>query len=356
MKKITLQSAEIQDALFKLIAAKYTVDEDWMNEVESLLKIAPRPLKNRINGETQLSALELLILIKYYSITVEDIEMKADIKMSVKWKNIICSPLQEAKCPHSQHSIRSMPVLNENLEGFINHIDSVILDLSVHSEAETICMKIIYTDLPLFYTLAYKELMYFMMYGYYYHLISEQRTYEEFVDLLADSGIEERFRSLKSMHDKALCQEIWSNDILNNTLQILKECLLHSKITNDNNLTLIMEQLEAVITDMEELSRDPNRQAELGLELRRLNTVRPNGFALIEDSNGNHRLITQLFMIDFFITANPNLLISYQQIYNSTLAGSDLFATSSNAIQVEYFNGLREQLVRFKYMMNIPSS
>ncbi|MBL1408688.1 hypothetical protein [Sphingobacterium faecale] len=355
MKEFTTQTIAIQLALFRLIAAKHTPEEDWVNDSRNLLKIEMRPLKNRINGSTQLTMKELLTLSKYYSITLDDIEIEAELDLRVKWKNTLCSPLQESKCPHSQHSIRSMPVLDENLEGIANHIDAVILDLSTHSQAERISMKTIYTDLPLFYTLPYKELFYFMLYSYYHHLVSKDRSYEDFVDMLADRDIEQRFLSLKSIYDQAYCQEIWTNDILNNTLQILKECMLHRKIKSKNNFSLIMKQLDTLITHVEELSTDPNRQTELGLELRRLNTVRPNGFTLIEDSNGNSRLINQLFMLDFFVTSNPNLLISYQQIYNTTLAGSDLFATSSNAILAEYFNGLRDKLIHFKHTVNLPS-
>lgn len=266
MKNITSPSTAIQLALFKLIAAKHTSVEYWENEARNLLNIEMRPMKNRINGETQLLSSELIILIKYYSITIEDIELEAELNLSVKWKNTLCSPLQESKCPHSQHSIRSMPVLNENLEGFISHIDGVILDLSTHSQAKKIWMKMIYTDLPLLYTLPYKELFYFSLYGYYSHLVSKKRSYEEFIDLMANSKIEERFLTIKDLYNQACCQEIWTTHILHNTLQILNECILHRKIKSKENFSLIMEQLEKVITDIEDLSTDPNRQTELGVE------------------------------------------------------------------------------------------
>lgn len=335
---------EIQRALFYLIDQKYAHKKEWKTTVRDLLQIEQKSLTNRISGNVYLTLNEFWTLARHFNITLEDIDKRLNSGGEKVGDSSLCTAYQESICPYSQHNLSFIPLMNPEMKELPLFVETILAELKKLCDSPKSSLKLFFKDLPWFHIMEYEELTYFKMYIYYTHIVSVEMSFEKFVEALHKMNLTACFSQIIAVYETTPSQEIWDEGVLNNVLLTLEQYQVYGKFEQKESLQLLLDQLDSFIFRLETMMNRTDGIGAASIEARRLNTMNTGNFMLSTDAYGNQKLLQEFFMLQELGSAHPNLLVLFAKAFETSIEGSDKFATSSNIVKGEFLNTLREKV------------
>lgn len=179
----------IQRILFKIIEERRGASTGLNKELEQLLCIENRSLRNRQRGDTYLSLPEFYRLARHYNISLEDIASILDEE-----------PARARYSGPNLIDMRCLPLLHFDP----NELKKYVLGLQQEFEkllnrADPAAIKLICSEVPLVYLMAFEELAYFKIYSYYGHIVKLQISFEEFIRKVKPLHLMEHFKGINEV-------------------------------------------------------------------------------------------------------------------------------------------------------------
>ncbi len=327
MKKKT---KSLQYLLFKQIKRKSSDPKECANEIASLLGLATSSVYRRINCESNINMDELMKLVKYYNISLDNLLFTNTSNVSFDFEAL------------------ERPI--QSIDGFIQNIEDDLLFMRQHKD-----MKISYAskDIPIFHFFNFKELTLFKFFIW-------GRTIWELPDLQdkkfslkkfsVGKKVLNRTRSILELYNKIEGTEIWSTSILDNTLSQINYYVYSELFEKPEEALLLCKQLRTLLDHLYEIARlgkkfsygvEPEEKGTFSLYQNELTLI--NNTILAESSRFNAVYLT----VDTpnFMKSDDDKLCNYKkEWFEKIKRRSQLISVEAERSRVRFFNQLNKRL------------
>lgn len=328
----------IQRTLFKIIAERAGNSPRLNRELQQLLRMESRSLRNRQRGNTYLSAPEFYRLARHYHISLDDIALRLEDKLDVP-VNPEVRLLEMCYLPLSNWDPRELKLYIEGLQKEFEKL---------RDKGDKARMKIICSEVPLVYLMAFEELAYFKIYTYYFHFIKIELTFEEFVEKIKLLNLNAHFQVITKAYMQVASEEVWDRYTFEKLLRQLEECVIYRRVEHTDTLTLLLDQIDLLVGYIGPMILEGTKMHGGRIELFYFESILRESLTLIGTSSSPDTVLLKIFMIQVIGTSQPQFLQYASQTFEAQLRRSNSIEKSSSLIKNKLINLLSAQVKQYR--------
>ncbi|WP_313533138.1 hypothetical protein [Sphingobacterium athyrii] len=327
-----------QRALFEIIAERVGNSSQLTKELQQLLHVENRSLRNRQRGDTYLSFPEAYRLARYYNISFDDIARRLE------------GESDSNSCPEVKLlDMRYLPLINWDLRELKCYMEGLQKEFEkLRDKGEKARMKIICSEIPLVYLMPFEELTYFKIYTYYFHFIKLDITFEEFLVKIKPLNLNAHFQVITKAYMQVASEEIWDRHTFEKLLRQLEECVMYGKFKDTDTLQLLLDQIDSLVDHIRAMILKGTKMYGGRVELFYYESVLRESFTLIETANAPSTMLLKIFMIQVIRTTHPQFLKYASKTFDTQLRRSNLIGKSSSLIKSKLINILSAQVKQYR--------
>lgn len=328
----------IQRALFEIIAERAGNSSQLTKELQQLLHLENRSLRNRQRGDTYLSFPEAYCLARYYNISFDDIALRLEAEADSN------------SCPEVKLSdMCYLPLINWDLGELKCYMEGLQMEFEkLCDNGEKAQMKIICSEIPLVCLMPFEELTYFKIYTYYFHFTKLDITFEEFLVKIKPLNLKAHFQAITEAYMQVASEEIWDRHTFEKLLRQLEECVMYGRFKHADTLKLLLDQIDSLVGHIRTMILEGTKMYGGPVELFYYESVLRESFTLIEIANARSTMLLKIFMIQDIRTTHPQFLQYASRTFDTQLRRSNLIGKSSSLIKSKLINILSAQVKQYR--------
>ena len=310
---------DIQLMLFKMIREKQGNSSAGIKELQKLLRIADRPLRNRMTGRTYLTLAEFYRLSLYYAISINDIAQRLE-KAHDDAPDVVLKP-QDG---------HGLPLLTSDLNELPLYMLSLQQEFEQLLQADKPLLKMVCADVPLMQLMAFEELTYFKIYMYYVHFTGLKLSFEQFVKKIESCQLKPYFDRINEIYSQINSFEIWDEHTINSLLRLLEECAVYGKFEQEATLSRLLDQFDLLVANLITMLQEGGKPAGGQVEFFNSDAILRKNFTLLETAQGPKVLQSKLFMLQMMSTTDAELMGYMDQTFDSLIERSNSLSKTSH--------------------------
>ncbi len=328
---------KLQLALFQLLEEKIGDSTDLIKQLQLLLSLENRSVRNRLRATTYLTAWEFYRIILHYNISISEIDAK----------------LKEDKNYHVQQSIYTVessyiPLLQQDFTGLVRYIKEMRLEMEKLRLEEKPWIRMICSEVPLFHLMGFKELAYFKIYMYYYHIVDKGMTFEGFLQKIEPYELEAHFKVIFDSYAAIDSVEIWDKHTFEKLLRLIEECQVCGNFERSETLEMLLAQADALLQSLKPAILEGKKINDAILEFYDFESVMREAFILMGADGTPTKTLFKLFMIQNVYSHDKGVISFLIRVFDAFLQRSNAMTTSSNRIKNSFVNLLGEQIIFYR--------
>ncbi len=324
--------SNLQTKLFELLKSQHNSSK-LLTELISLLGVSRASVYKRMNGEIQVSTIELEAIINHFNLNPALLFSNRDNMVSL----MLPEKVKEG----------ADPILH-----FLNPIRDQIKQLALGNNAHITFLAV---SFPVFYSFLYPELAIFKFYIYKNSVwnptqakipplaIAQVARNQDYINLFAE---------IRNAYGHINSTEVWTGDFFQSTIDELKFYLECNLFSNPEEALLVMSQLEKTIENIatmvkagnkSTMCRNPEKNEGGTLDLY-YNDSGHFGSTIITESEKSSLVYLTYDQPNYLLSGDP-LLIQDTKLWTSKVVQkSSPISKLAMLDQIKYFNGIREKL------------
>ena len=274
---------DIQKQLFDLIEQQIQ-PRKLSAELGQILSIAPSAVYRRLSGETLISFEQLLILLKHYDVSFE--QLTNPLAISFELPTLL------------------MPA--RKLAEFLNLIENDLTELSQFPKS---IVRFAALEVPIFYYLASPPLAAFKFYMWQRTLMPlENYTLNKFSfkEFTSDSPLQMHIKNMVEMYNQVESEEIWNSNMFDITLNQIRYCLNAGLFKNSSDVKILTDSIKQLITHFESIVGSGKKStAENAAPIRVwYNELFQNGMFILSETPHKKLIYNSFDVPNFMVSAN----------------------------------------------------
>ncbi|WP_333625514.1 hypothetical protein [Sphingobacterium siyangense] len=328
----------IQRILFNLIEERTGNPNELTKELEQLLCIENRSLRNRQRGDTYLTLPEFYRLARHYKISLDDIAMRLEnqsndhIGLEVKLSDVSYLPLLSVDFMELKDYIENLRAEFEKLRNQGDHA----------------WLKMTCGEVPLVHLMAFEELAYFKIYTYYYHIVKLDITFEEFLKKVRPLNLNEHFKAISEAYGSISSEEIWDGFTVEKLLRLVAESVFFGKFENEKTLNLLLDQIDSLVDYIKAMVAKGKKVQGGRVELYYFESVMRESFMLIGSDKIPDAALLRIFMIQSVAIKHPDFSTYLDLTFQALRGRSNPANKCSELVKTKLMKKLSKQVNDYK--------
>lgn len=197
-------------------------------------------------------------------------------------------------------------------------------------------IKIICSDVPMFYIMKFEHLTYFKFYMYYYHKFDKSLSFEKFRERLKLLCLDLSFETIATAYVGIKRVEIWDRKTFEELPLLLKECNDYGKFENEDSLIILMEETKLLARYLKKCIKSAQKSDLEKVEFYEYESILRDGFVVFGNGERPFKLIQKEFMLQSFLSSDPMLLADFNDSFTSLLGRSNYLIKTSDRNQSSF--------------------
>lgn len=327
---------KLQLTLFEILKEKLHDSKILTSQLEQLLKLENRSVRNRMRASTYLTAWEFYRIMLHYGISMDEMTSKLN-------DGDICLGRSM-----DLGQSRGLALQQPDMASLVRYIVSLHLEVERLVSQQKPWIRMACTEVPLFYLMRFNELTYFKIYMFYYYMVDNRMTFEAFLRKIKPYGLEKYFQAIFKAYEALDSVEIWDRHTFENLLRLMEECQVYGNFEQPETLATLFEQAEALVQLLKPGILDGKKQTGTTVEFYLFESVMREGFVLMGDGDHSAKMLSKSFMSLHVSSADPEKLSFLIKLYEAYLRRSNAMVKSSFRIKNVIVTLLQEQIARYK--------
>lgn len=200
-------------------------------------------------------------------------------------------------------------------------------------------------DIPVFHFMPYPKLTYFKLYAWNQSMNSIDGSYEQFMRSADRAELRNVFKGITSAYRAIPTTEIWTEETINPTLNLLAHYRDFGKFDHADTLSELCKQLLDMLGCVEKWAADSGKDGEGTTPYNLyLCPVQPGSSIMLTRCNGKLSVRIKLYTINSVATDNPTLCKETQQWIDQTISKSTNLTRSSEITRAHFFDGMKARV------------
>lgn len=328
----------IQRILFNLIEERTGNPNKLTKELEQLLSIENRSLRNRQRGDTYLTLPEFYRLARHYKISLDDIALKLENDsnnrgdLEVKLSDVSYLPLLSGDFMELKYYIENLRAEFERLRNQGDHA----------------WLKMTCAEVPLVHLMAFEELAYFKIYTYYYHIVKLDITFEEFLKKVQPLKLNEHFKVIAEAYGSISSEEIWDGFTFEKLLRLIAESVFFGKFEKQKTLDLLLDQIDSLVDYIKTMVAGGIKMQGGTVELYYFESVMRESFVLIGSDNIPATALLKIFMIQSVGIKDPDFSMYLDLTFQALRGRSNPANKCSELVKTKLMKKLAKQVEDYR--------
>ncbi|WP_286776760.1 hypothetical protein [Sphingobacterium sp. UBA2074] len=328
----------IQRILFNLIEERTENPNELIKELEQLLCIENRSLRNRQRGDTYLTLPEFYRLARHYKISLDDIAIRLENHSSdhtgleVKLTDVSYLPLLSGEFMELKYYIENLRYEFEKLQNQGDHA----------------WLKMTCTEVPLVHLMAFEELAYFKIYTYYYHIVKLDITFEEFLKKIQPLNLSEHFKAISEAYGSISSEEIWDGFTFEKLLRLLAESVFFGKFEKQKTLDHLLDQIDSLVNYIKTMVAKGEKMHGGTVELYYFESVMRESFVLTGSDDIPAEAMLKIFMIQSVGIKDPDFSTYLDLTFQALKGRSNPANKCSELVKTKLMKKLSKQVEDYR--------
>ncbi|AIM36827.1 hypothetical protein KO02_09020 [Sphingobacterium sp. ML3W] len=319
------------DVIFELIAKNETNSKIRMEKLTKVLGVGQRSVMNRMNGNTVLRGDEITQLMSNFGISWTEIA-------KVSGETCIDSSSYDYISLTKENFFYKLPrylhLYQETLGNLLKMEDPWV--------------KIVCSEVPMFHLFRFKQLTYFKLYIYYYQTFDTQLSFEEFRERVQLLCLDLSFEKVAQTYTQIKSEEIWDRNTFEKLLLLIKECQQYGKFNEQETIQQLWDEVDALATYLENCIESTRKNNLEAIEIYEFESTLREGFMVLGQGENAVKLCQKIFMIQSFISSDPELLADYSSSFAAQMDRSNYLFKSSRSKQITFAKHFKVLVDQYK--------
>lgn len=328
----------LQDKLLKTILAQYPKKAQAVMSLADLLSVGKDGIYRRIRSDTLLSPDEIYFLAKHFNISLDEIVFD-----------------------HSNKLIFSYNLFAEKINSFEDYLKQIHHQITQVSQLPNVLIYYASQELAPFFYYFIPELAKFKLYVYGLtawdlDFLKDEKFHFKLVSPLAEKMMGE----LVSLYNNLDTKDLWSQGMLDNTLNQIEFVALTDRFVDQNDALLLCDKLSELLTHLKRMAEvggkfamNANPESHRGSFDLYYNELVNTGNTILAVTDRGKFLYTTFVNPNFLLTIDPQLCNTIETWFKKTISRSTSISRHSGKSRSLFFNRLEKKVKTTRHRIEL---
>lgn len=330
---MTVPLPDFYDKFITALKLKGPAQNTLVKELGELLHLQSRAIYNRLNGETQFTINEAILICKTYNIDIQEILL-----------------------PDSDSIIYRSATIDRKINAPIEYLQGLVFYLEWLKTLSN--PKIHYTshDFPLFLTCAYPRLIKLKLaiWSYYtWNLKSFTSATVLDLDDKEFAGVDEICKKIVDLYSRVPSIEYLPSSLFDNTIYQIRFLAEVQGFLHPDQIRLLIRDLESMISLMEEIANSGTKNPG-DVQFYRSDMLNQSLNFMVEWDHGC-RVYTMIDSPNYIYTESPRMTAHMKDYFKKIVNSSESLTQSNAKERRKYFNMLFQKVKALQEFSKLAS-
>lgn len=324
---------DLQAQVFEQIQARFPRKSDAIKVLTDLLNMGQNAVYRRVRGESLLTPDELSKIVQHFGLSLDSIIYQA-----------------------SDTVLMSFPSVTQKTKDFATYLDSITDNMQALLQSSSGHIKYAAAEIPLFHYCFFPELIAFKLYtwgkttwGFDY--LNDQTFRFELISPAAQQAAER----MKNRYLKIKSTELWSLNVLDNTLNQIEYYYESGDIPNPEDAQLLCDKMRALLQHLKQMAiqgkkfplgaKSMDNRADFTLFHNEM--VYTNNTIIVSMDLGK-AVFSTLSNPNFVRVSDPRVTEYIDGWFNNIMVKSQPISSHAEKARNKYFNRLMRKVEQIK--------